>query len=274
MTQPSASTGTTSASTTSTQGGATHEAILNMMTSGIAHQALAKVGAKGKGKGDSGGKGAPVTLQKCSRCKGMHLPKLALESCPNKVSLEAGTLKDTLSEGKKCTYWVQREPDGSKKECGGEGHTWEDHRAAVVKAHGGVGNTGKGKGGKGKAKGKAKGTKEAIVELKEEDFATVLAAKLSAEYVATLVETDSADTTGPTDAEEMTEQDLVNTIINEAASSGDVEPGVDIGDIEQAVDSGDIEPAVNHGDDQQAGESVMIMQEANRVASRPVEDQE
>ena len=77
------------------------------------------------------------------------------------------------------------------------GNTWEDHRAAVVKAHGGVGNTGKGKGGKGKAKGKANGAKEAIVELEEEDFATVLAAKLSAEYVATLVETDSADTTGP-----------------------------------------------------------------------------
>ena len=150
----------------------------------------------------------------------------------------------------------------------GEGHTWEDHRAAVVKAHGGEGNTGKGKGGKGKAKGKAKGTKEAIAELKEEDFATVLAAKLSAEYVATSVETDSADANGPTDAEEMTEQDLVNTIINEAASSGDVEPGVDIGDIEQAVDSGDIEPAVNHGDDQQAGESVMIMQEPNRVPNQ------
>ena len=147
--QPSASTGTTSTSTTSTQGGATHEATLNMMTGGIA-QALAKVGAKGKGKGDSGGKGAPVTLQKCSKCKGMHIPKLALESCQNKVSLEAGTLKDTLSEGKKCTYWVQREPDGSKKKCGGEGHTWEDHRAAVVKAQGGVGNTGEGKGGKGK----------------------------------------------------------------------------------------------------------------------------
>ena len=81
VTQPSASTGTTSTSTTSTQGGATHEAFLNMVTSGIA-QALAKVGAIGKGKGDSGGKGAPVTLQKCSRCTGMHLPKLALESCP------------------------------------------------------------------------------------------------------------------------------------------------------------------------------------------------
>ena len=99
VTQPSASTGTASTSTTSTQGGAAHEAIQNMMTSGIA-QALAKVGAKGKGKGDPGGKGAPVTLQRCSRCKGMHLPKLALESCPNKVSLEAGTLKGTLSEGK------------------------------------------------------------------------------------------------------------------------------------------------------------------------------
>ena len=34
----------------------------------------------------------------------MSLAKLALESCLNKVSLEAGTLKDTLSEGKKCTY--------------------------------------------------------------------------------------------------------------------------------------------------------------------------
>ena len=84
-----------------------------------------------------------------------------------------------------------------------------------------------------------------------------------------MVETDSADTTGPTDAEEMTGQDLVNAINNEAASSGDVEPGGDTGDFEQAVSSGDDEPAVNHGDDQQAGESVMIMQEPNRVASHP-----
>ena len=109
LTQPSASTGIASNSTTSIQGGATHEAILNMMTSGIA-QALAKVGAKGKGKGDSGGKGAPVTRQKCSRCKGMHLPKLALENCPNKISLKAGTLKDTLSGGKS----VRTGPRGSR----------------------------------------------------------------------------------------------------------------------------------------------------------------
>ena len=42
----------------------------------------------------------------------------------------------------------------------------------------------------------------------------MLAAKLSAEYVATFVETDSADTTGPTVADGVTEQNLVNTIIN------------------------------------------------------------
>ena len=48
-TQPSAPTGATFITTTRTQGAATHEAILNMMTGGIG-QALAKVGAKGKGK--------------------------------------------------------------------------------------------------------------------------------------------------------------------------------------------------------------------------------
>ena len=96
----------------------------------------------------------------------------------------------------------------------------------------------------------------------------MLAAKLSAEYVATLVETDSADTTGPTDAEEMTEQDLVNTITHEAASSGDVEQAVDTGDLEQAVDYGDIESAVNHGVNEQAAESVMNMQEPDRVVNQ------
>ena len=87
---------------------------------------------------------------------------------------------------------------------------------------------------------------------------------MSPSYVATMVETESADTAGPTDVEEMTEQDFANTIINEAASSGDVEPGIDTGDIVQAVDSGDIGPAVNHGVDQQAVESIMKMQEPDR----------
>ena len=101
----------------------------------------------------------------------------------------------------------------------------------------------------------------------------------------TFVETNSADAIGPTNAEEMTEQNLANTTINEAASSGDVEqaldtcgsePAVDTGDIEQAADYGNIEPAIDTGDIDEAVknivhelavESVMIAQEPDRAVN-------
>ena len=171
----------------------TEEHILNLMSQGVA-QALAKAGVKGgkgqgKGKGQEAERPAPT---RCSRCKGFHLPRLGVEQCPNRISLEAGTLKETLATGKPCSYWVHRNPDGTKRECCGEGHTWEDHKAALVKAYGK---------GKGKSKGKDKGKEnaDAACELKEteQDFAEELKARLATEYFSEMRESEVMSVMSP-----------------------------------------------------------------------------
>ena len=146
---------------------------MSLINQGV-QQALAKAGlAKGKGGGKSGVPSPPTPeLRRCDRCKGWHIPKLSKEACPNRISLKAGTLKQTLDSGKHCSYWVARLPDGTKRECEGEGHTWEDHKAALAEKGPPAGSGAKGGGGKGsKQKGDGKNNKEKGNEMREGEAA-------------------------------------------------------------------------------------------------------
>ena len=107
-------------------------------------------------------------MRSCERCKGLHLPDLPEALCPNAISFKAGRLQKLVADGTKCTFWVKKLKDGTKLECGGVGHSWEDHRDAVkMNKEQNPGKPpsspdkkdsqdgkGKGKGGKGKKKGR------------------------------------------------------------------------------------------------------------------------
>ena len=198
------------------------EAMQAMINQSV-QQALAKAGVSGKGgggKGSWGGKPttAPPELKKCERCKGMHVPRLTKEQCPNRGSLKAGTLKQILDSGKKCSYWVRRAEDGTKTECGGEGHTWEDHKAALAEAYpkgkeGGKKGGGKKGGGRGDKK-----PKESTSELREvgdqdhgQQEPSDLRQRLLTEFTSVCRE-DGAGQEGP-----VTESDIVDALF-----SGDV----------------------------------------------------
>ena len=77
--------------------------------------------------------------------------------CPNEVAETNGTAAYNKQNGVRCTYWV----DKHHTQCGGT-HTWEDHKAALLKfaPPKGKGNSSE-KGGKAKGKGKGKGKDQA-----------------------------------------------------------------------------------------------------------------
>ena len=122
------------------------------------------LGGKSADKGKAGGKtkGSPPSqpdsteLKQCGRCNGWHIPKLSRNHCPNQLAHDNGTLKQNLEAKTKCTFWVKRLENGQKQECCGEGHTWEDHKAALAKWSAKP-DKGKGKGKKGDDKKKGKG---------------------------------------------------------------------------------------------------------------------
>ena len=210
----------------------------------------------------------------------MHLPKLGLENCLNKFSMEARTLRDTLSAGKVRRCWVQRDPDGSKKARDGEGHTWENHRADVAKAHGSVGNNSKGKGDKANAKPR---------ETRRRSSNSNKCLRHCAGCQA--VRRVRRDVGGDGRSRHLrahsggTGQCLVTTMVDEAANNGDFRQAISMGGTEQAfttcdideavdtngnsedVDNSTIEPAVSLVDIEQR---VMIAQEAGRAGDQGI----
>ena len=83
----------------------------------------------------------------------MHLQKLwGKGHCPNDIAEANGTAAQNKANGVRCTYWI----DKAHTPCGGT-HTWEDHKAALLKFAPPKGKgSPDGKGGKAKGKGKGK----------------------------------------------------------------------------------------------------------------------
>jgi hypothetical protein len=101
-------------------------------------QALGKGDRAGKGKGGGNASATTETVPtQCGRCKGWHKHRLPEgKHCPNQISLDTGKLKEHLekfkSTGETCQYWVTK---GGGKKCGGQGHAYEEHLAAMKKYH-------------------------------------------------------------------------------------------------------------------------------------------
>ena len=95
---------------------------------------------------------------KCWTCGGLHLAKLYGKGhCPNDVAEANGTAAQNKQTGVRCTYWI----DKARTPCGGT-HSWEDHRAALLKF---APPKGKGKPSeKGKGKGKGKDQSHSLTE--------------------------------------------------------------------------------------------------------------
>ena len=80
--------------------------------------------------------------------------------CPNEVAEANGTAAQNKQSGVRCSYWI----DKQRTPCGGS-HSWEDHKAALLKfgPPKGKGNPSD-KGGKGKGKGKGKEQAHSLTE--------------------------------------------------------------------------------------------------------------
>ena len=121
-------------------------------------QAFGK-GGKPKGGGRGSGDGKPE-LRICERCKRLHCPDLPKANCPNVVTFHEGRLQKLIEDKVKCSFWVRRTDDGKKIECGGEGHTWEDHMQAKKEYEASQAEqqvTGAGRKGRGASKGRGRG---------------------------------------------------------------------------------------------------------------------
>ncbi len=141
--------------------------MMNMLQKGqfgaAYHQALGKGEKAGKGKGGANASATSEAVPaQCGRCKGWHKHKLPDGKwCPNQISLDTNKLKEHLgkhkSSGETCQYWVTK---GGGKKCGGEGHAYEEHLAAMKKYYASSSapqkgkQDGKGKKGPGRGKGK------------------------------------------------------------------------------------------------------------------------